>query len=103
FRGLLARGLNRHEFSLSNSRAPPGGLVPLLPALHQLRPEWKNAALRGLDRVDGATVLTKKNTLSVLRGAQTAGIFCPVNKPVLEFLPGGGEKLRRAPDVVFGE
>jgi len=53
--------------------------------------------------MDGATVITKKNTLTILRGAQTASVFRPIDEPVLKLPLGHGEKLRRALDVTFGE
>jgi hypothetical protein len=53
--------------------------------------------------MDRAAALTKKNTLTVSRGAQTAGVFRPINESALKLLPGHGKKLRRALNVAFGE
>src|ERR1700683_3256137 len=49
-----AHGFDPHQLALADTRTPGRGLAPLAVAFGQLRPERKDAALRGFYRVNRA-------------------------------------------------
>jgi uncharacterized protein (UPF0332 family) len=66
-RRLAARTFNLDQLAFSNSRTVSRGLLPLAFGIHQLRPERKNAALRGFRRMNGAPLVPQEMALAVAR------------------------------------
>src|SRR5712692_6718268 len=89
--------------SLADAWAPTGRFPPLLFVVYQLRPERKDAALRGLRGMDGTTALPEEMALGTARNAQAARVFGPIHVPALEIGRGHSQKCRRANQVVLGQ
>jgi hypothetical protein len=67
-----------HQFTLADTRAPASGLVPGAAAFHDLRPEWKGAALNRLCLMHTACAVREKLALCMLRHAESPRILCAV-------------------------
>src|ERR1035441_4871539 len=77
--GLFTRLFYPNRGALPDSRAPAGGLLPFPPAFHQLRPEWKDAALGWFRRMNQAAVGAQVPAQGVARHAQAHVVFRAVD------------------------
>src|SRR5579872_4447620 len=100
-RRLLFSGFNLYQRTLSDPRAIARRLLPLPSALHQLRPEREDAALRRLDLMNRAAALAQKMTVHVLRNAQPQLPPRPIAIPPLELRRRQAEERRDARQVAL--
>ena len=89
FGGHFARCSNLDQWSRSDTRAGAGGLTPGAGAEDEFGPEWKQAALDGLGRVDRAAAGQKERALPAARLAESEKMSCPIDKTPLK--PGRRE------------
>ena len=105
FVGDFERGSNLDQRPLADSRTPAGGFAPGGAVRDKFRPEGKEAALDGLDGVNGAARVLEEGALAAFaaRFAQAALVAGTVNVAALEFLLVQSKVDRDPGQVGFGE
>jgi hypothetical protein len=101
---LLRQSASRfdlHQLPLTNAGTPLAGLLPLLPVLHQLRPEGEDAALSRLGGMDRAAVGPQESALRVPGSAQAPKVGSPINELALKIHRRHPQEQRCSDDIVF--
>ena len=94
---------NLDQISLADSGAASSGIAPKRPVGDQFWPEREEAALGGLDGMDGAAVGTQEPALAPFRLSQAEQVFGAVDVTGFEFSRAEVDEGRGADHVFFGE
>jgi hypothetical protein len=103
FSGLLLRFFDLHQRTFPDPRTIACGLLPLPPVADQFRPEWENAALCRLRRVNRAAARLQEMTLRIARHAQPQPPARPVDVLPLELGRCHPQEVRHPRHVGFGQ
>jgi hypothetical protein len=99
----LPSRFNLHQLPLPDARTPRASLLPLFPALHQLRPEWKDPALSRLSRMNRAAIRPQEAALRISRRPQPPKIGGPIHELPFELRRRHTQKRRRPNDIVLSQ